>query len=61
MSLSVAVLGLRLTWIIGGLTGLLLFPAERIMLEEREEGEERDGPERGLEDMESPGPRLRPR
>ena len=51
----------------GGLTGRLLFPVERIMLEEREEGEEREGPgppARDLLDMLwlSPGPaKLRPR
>ena len=50
----------------GGLTGRLLFPPEMWMLEEREEGEERETPGAPARDLDmawlSPGPvRLRPR
>ena len=53
----------NLTCIIGGLTGLVLFPVEMWILDERELGEERDTPAPPVRDldMESPGARERPR
>ena len=52
------------TWIIGGETGRVLFPAPRWILEDREDGDERDAACPRDRDIESlpppPGPSERP-